>query len=192
MDIVDSWDYGTFSNIFNNIFQIKEEKYPLTYKIIQNNFYQIIENIINEINREDDLRDIPLLFMQFNISYSDYIDSINGRINISDCIERVMMQKEEDELNNIYRKVTSIDTIEDIYHDLEYEKDYLIEELLPKVGIENDFDLEYDEEEWMQTIQDNLSTDPHEEYRDYSFQKVNIKSNNSEDSSNSEIDDLFN
>jgi hypothetical protein len=65
--------------------------------MIKDNFYQIIGNLVRDMEKKEQAMLLPSIFEKYGYSYQKYIDSDEGNNSIIELVHRVV-EKYEDEI----------------------------------------------------------------------------------------------
>lgn len=110
---------------------------PKSKEVIKENFYLIINSLINGIDEQRFALSIPNLFEQYGFNYEEYVNGNKGMQGILDLIFRIVEKSE----NRIYElNKSQLSNLEDldtyVYQELDDSKNTLIEKLDPTLIVD--------------------------------------------------------
>lgn len=146
----------------------------------------IIETVIGYIDDFNEAINIPLLFSKYNLEYVNYIKTDNGILNITTIINYIREKQEYEIRNNQIYEISSMDQVEDRYHNLRDQYEQLKKILLPNNIEKYDYEFVIDESYWNDIIDNNNMEAAKDEYLDDDEDYYQQPTNDDKD-----IDDLF-
>lgn len=175
-------------NIFYVLNSLKNER--LSIEFIKENFIDIIENLLEDLDEKDLILQLPTLFYKFNHDYSNFIKNEKGFNLIFNQVSKIVV-KEENQLFSSYKDIIfdKEDSQNHIYYPLEDIKSTLNKILLPNIII--DVEEEITEEIYIKLIENNIKKEEESEkkikdlenyYKDYEYRQ---------EIENKRIDELF-
>lgn len=138
-------------------FLLSIENSPKTHNYVKNHFIMIIEKLMTNITDSENAKIIPTLFRKYEYDYDDYIESPNGLDKISNVIESVVEQYENELIDSSRNSIGTYSEVIDLYYDINAPIGSLVDTLLPRfIGVEDDYKCTPDREYWDRIIEDNI------------------------------------
>ena len=130
------------------------------------------------MDEEEDSLEIEPLFKKFNHNYLKYLKSARGEANISELIKNILDQTEDQLKSSIESDVENLDSVEEIYDEINALKEVLFLNLLAEGIIFDELVYEMDEDYWNEKIE--LNEFQKYENTEYEYEKKAPESNDHE------------
>lgn len=176
-------------NIFYVLTNLVKHTKSITY--VKDNFFNLIEPLLSELDDKELLLGIPDLFKKFGKNYSEFVNTDSGNLLVSNRISSIIIN-EEKELFSSYRDAItdSADADTFIYDALKDFERELFDNLLPNCNF--DIDREYNEDSIKKQIEINQINLDESLKREKSTEKYFEDFNYRNERENLVIEDMFN
>jgi len=166
---------------------------PQTYKYIKDNFIEIIEKMMRSISEHRNATQIPILFEKYENDYQEYLEKADdGTQNVISMIENILQSSEGEIRSQHEDDIKNIDTVSELYYEIETLEQDLLSDLLPNTKIDYDFNISMDYWYWEMKVKENIhksemESSKFEDYDEDYFKESYYENKNVENA----IDDLF-
>ncbi|MCL6217741.1 ATP-binding protein [Zunongwangia pacifica] len=127
---------------------------PKSTAYIRQNFFNIIEKYIKDVDDYDMAIELPLIFTNFGYDYEEYSSEDNSQNLILDLISKIVVETEKDLMSSYKDQVNDMDDYDNfVYDEVNNLKKNLFNELCSEVDME--IPRYYNDEELFKQIEEN-------------------------------------